>query len=113
MGRSACGPHALIARRTFVDRLADEKLLPTEGVGQIAEQDAVRLAMAESERLLAAARGAVPATSDSTKAPLAHRAASGAIVTRIVTHGQLAHAPTACASVGTWVSSRTKWPSWN
>jgi hypothetical protein len=96
------------ASRTFVDRLAHKELLPTEGVGEIAEQDAIRLAMAESERLLAAAWGAVPATSDSTKAPLAHWADGGAIVTRIVTHGQLAHAPTACANVGTWVSSRTK-----
>jgi len=99
----------LVASRTFVNGLADETMLPAKCVGEMRERAAVRLAVAQSERPLAATGSAVQAASDPTKAPLAHRAdrLGEAIVTRIVTHGDRGHAPTACASVGARASSRT------
>jgi hypothetical protein len=100
-----------IASWAFVHGLGDELTLTTQNLGEVSERGPVRLVMTESERALAAVRAAIGAAALHWKGPAAHRTRPQlelTIVTPIVTHGDRAHAPTACACTGARVSSRTK-----
>jgi hypothetical protein len=80
---------AFLAARTLVDRLGDQPVLAPQAFGDVYECGGVRLAAAESKRLLTAARCAETATADRLELCTVHRAGRQglAIVTRIVTHG--------------------------
>jgi hypothetical protein len=99
---------AFLATRTLVDRLGDQPVFAPQLVSDISERSGVRLAAAESERLLTAARLAETATADGLELCTVHRAGRQelAIVTRIVTHGVRAHAATAGVRVAARASSR-------
>jgi len=107
---SSFSQEAFLTGGTFVYRLSDQPLLPTQCVGEIGECRSVRLPVAESEGSLAAGWATIDAAALDRKGPAAHWTDSNrrlGIVTRIVTRGDRAHAPTACASVGARASSRT------
>ena len=107
---SSFSQEAFLTGGTFVYRLSDQPLLPTQCVGEIGECRSVRLPVAESEGSLAAGWATIDAAALDRKGPAAHWTDSNrrlGIVTRIVTRGDRAHAQTACASVGARACSRT------
>jgi hypothetical protein len=115
---SPLAEQAFVTTRTLIDRQANQTVVAPQLVSELSERDpAVRLAVAvaESERLLPAARRAETAAAVWLELDAAHRASRQglAIVTRIVTHGVRAHAATACARSAARASCRSSWPSWN
>src|SRR6266852_1587866 len=84
-----------------------------QAFGDVRECDSVHLTVAESIGVLPTARLAETATADRLELRATHRAGRQrlAIVTRIVTHGIRAHAPTAWARSRARASSRISCPS--
>src|SRR5712691_9473783 len=98
---SSFAQDTLLAGRTFVDCLSDQPLLPAQPIGEGGESRSVRLMVAESVGPLAAFGCAIDASAVDRESVGARRTDSErrlAIVTRIVTHGDGVHAPTARAS---------------
>ena len=103
---SSFAQEALLAGRALVDRLGGQSVLPSQPGSEFSD----RRSVAEPVGSLAAFWGAVDAAAVDRKGVGTHRTDSEgrlAIVTRIVTHGDCAHAPTARASAGAPSSSRT------
>ena len=97
---------ALLAIRTLIDSLGDQPVFAPQLVSDVGERGGIRMAAAESECLLTAARCAEKATSNGLELCTVHRAGRLAIVTRIVTYGVRAHAAIAGSRSAGWVSLR-------
>src|SRR5439155_25559953 len=91
-------------------------MLPSQLRGEVSDCRSVRMMVAESVGALAAFWCAVDAAAVYREGIGTDRTDSGrrlAIVTRIVTHGECAHAPSARASAEGGASARTNRPSRN
>src|SRR5437868_1126380 len=94
--------------------MGDQPVFAPQLVSDVGESGGVRMAAAESERVLTTARRAETAAADGLELCTVHRADRQglAIVTRIVTHGVCTHAAAACSRSEARVSCRSSWPSW-
>ena len=106
---SPLAQEALLATRTFVNRLGNQTVFTPQTFGDSSECGGVHLTVAEPIGFLTTPWRAEATTSVGTELGVTDQADRQrlAIVTRIVTDGVCAHAATACARSAARVSSRT------
>ena len=111
VGASSHTQVALLTRGTLIDGLSDQLALAAEHDGHLSEGGASGPAATQTVSSLPAALAAVAASSDRIEVVAADGTdeSGPAVVTRIVTDGDRAHAVTACCSMV--ASARSSLPS--